>query len=200
MINLAKATLSTLLLALSFSMQTSAQTSAANNAQTAASIPRKADGSVDFDKWFEGKNRDQQYEMVDSLTDLQDERAYTKYLLAENAKKKAIIVEKKADNAKLEAIIVEKKADNAKLEAIIVEKKADNAKLEAIIVEKKADNAKLEAIIISKNNDWISLLARRAALNNGNVGEENKQNIRKALLDPHIPNEIKDKLRLFLNE
>ena len=158
MINLAKATLSTLLLALSFSMQTSAQTSAANNAQTAASIPRKADGSVDFDKWFEGKNRDQQYEMVDSLTDLQDERAYTKYLLAENAKKKAIIV------------------------------------------EKKADNAKLEAIIISKNNDWISLLARRAALNNGNVGEENKQNIRKALLDPHIPNEIKDKLRLFLNE
>jgi Skp family chaperone for outer membrane proteins len=144
MINLAKTTLLTLLFALSFSMQTSAQTTAANNAQAAASIPRKADGSVDFDKWFEGKNRDQQYEMADSLTDLQDEKAYRKYLLAENAKKKTII--------------------------------------------------------ISKNNDWISLLTRRAALNNGNVGDENKQNIRKALLDPHIPNEIKDKLRLFLNE
>jgi Skp family chaperone for outer membrane proteins len=112
MINLAKATLLTLLLALSFSMQTSAQTTAANNAPTAASIPRKADGSVDFDKWFEGKNINQQYEMADLLTDLNDEKAFSRYMVpyrkkleAENAKNRAEGAKIQAEGAKLDAII-----------------------------------------------------------------------------------------------
>jgi len=112
MINLAKATLLTLLLALSFPMQTSAQTTAANNAPTAASIPRKADGSVDFDKWFEGKNIDQQYEMADLLTDLKDEKAFTKYMVPYRKKLEAENTKNRAEGAKIQA-------ENTKLDAII---------------------------------------------------------------------------------
>ena len=119
MINLAKATLLTLLLALSFSMQTSAQTTAANNVQAAASIPRKADGSVDFDKWFEGKNRDQQYEMADLLTDLNDEKAFSRYMVPYRKKLEAENAKNRAEGAKIQAENAKIQAENAKLDAII---------------------------------------------------------------------------------
>ncbi len=105
MINITKIAVLTLLLALSFSMQTSAQTSAANNAQAAASIPRKADGSVDFDKWFEGKNINQQYEMADLLTDLNDEKAFSRYMVPYRKKLEAENAKNRAEGAKLDAII-----------------------------------------------------------------------------------------------
>jgi Skp family chaperone for outer membrane proteins len=126
MINLAKATLLTLLLALSFPMQTSAQTTAANNAPTAASIPRKADGSVDFDKWFEGKNIDQQYEMADLLTDLKDEKAFTKYMVPYRKKLEAENTKNRAEGAKIQAENTKNRAEGAKIQA-------ENTKLDAII-------------------------------------------------------------------
>ena len=89
MINLANATLLTLLLALSFSMQTSAQTTAANNAQTAASIPRKADGSVDFDKWFVGKSSQEIKLLSKVLQSRSDKEGFADFLDRDAAKLEA---------------------------------------------------------------------------------------------------------------
>ena len=111
MINIAKITVLTLLLALSFSMQTSAQTTAANNAQTAASIPRKADGSVDFDKWFSGKGPQEIKQLSKSLND-KDFDGYVVW-------KEDGVDKKRVDLAKVQAENDRKQAENDRKDAII---------------------------------------------------------------------------------
>ena len=111
MINIAKITVLTLLLALSFSMQTSAQTTAANNAQTAASIPRKADGSVDFDKWFSGKGPQEIKQLSKSLND----KDFDGYVLW----KEDGVDKKRVDLAKVQAENDRKQAENDRKDAII---------------------------------------------------------------------------------
>jgi hypothetical protein len=103
-INLAKATLLTLLLALSFSMQTSAQTTAANNVQAAASIPRKADGSIDFDKWSEGKGLEEFKQLRKSLND-KDFDSFIEWSVDHNAKLDAKLANVRAEGVKLDATL-----------------------------------------------------------------------------------------------
>jgi ABC-type uncharacterized transport system YnjBCD substrate-binding protein len=118
MINLVKATLLTLLLALSFSMQTSAQTTAANNAQTAASLPRKADGSIDFDKWSEGKGLEEFKQLRKSLND-KDFDSFIDWFEDHNAKLDAKLANVREDNAKLDAKLANVRAEGVKLDANI---------------------------------------------------------------------------------
>jgi transcription initiation factor TFIIIB Brf1 subunit/transcription initiation factor TFIIB len=118
MINLAKITVLTLLLALSFSMQTSAQTTAANNAQTAASIPRKADGAVDFDKWFVGKSSQEIKQLSKSLND-KDFEGYIAWKEDGIDKKRVDLAKVQAENDRLDAEYAKKEAYGAKLDAII---------------------------------------------------------------------------------
>jgi hypothetical protein len=54
------------------------------------------------------------------------------------------------------------------------------------------------ATIIAKNTEWINVLERVAKANGGKVWEDSEARIREALKDPHIPQNIKDRLAAFL--
>ena len=43
-------------------------------------IPRKGDGSIDFDQWFKGKNEKEKADMADQLSDRKDLKDFTKYI------------------------------------------------------------------------------------------------------------------------
>ncbi len=58
-------------------------------------IPRKTDGSIDFDKWFTGKSKDEQKVLVKGLKTRADKESYTEYLDSQEKELDATIIAKR---------------------------------------------------------------------------------------------------------
>lgn len=68
-------------------------------------IPRKTDGSIDFDQWFTGKSKDEQKVLAKGLKNEVDYDAYMAWKEAVNEGKTATIVKLQNENKELDATI-----------------------------------------------------------------------------------------------
>ena len=58
-------------------------------------IPRRANGSIDFDRWFTGKSKDEQKVLAKGLKTRADKESYTEYLDLQEKELDATIIAKR---------------------------------------------------------------------------------------------------------
>lgn len=142
-------------------------------------IPRKGDGSIDFDRWFTGKSKDEQKVLAKGLENEVDYDAYIAWKEAVNEGKTATVIKLQNENK---------------------ERYAKNKELDAQLLKIQNKNKELDAKLLAQNQAWLGQLRSIYALTGGNFNPKIQKQIHDALHDNTVPDFIKRELQKLLNK